>query len=319
MSDILLPAFLERLETRYNRSDYLFSDPIEFVHRYKDSSWDQEGVALISSALAYGNVKQIKKSVSDLLNRMNRISTSPADFVRKLSDPSFSLLARKTFRGWVHRFNRGDDLVELLKLLNGSWRQYGSLGAHFLTHLEPESPSIENALNRLLSDWKAALPKAVRQRPSMKFLLSSPDAGSTCKRWCMFLRWMGRKDSVDTGLWVKDDVHNAFQATFPRGRSLQPELLIFPIDTHTGRITRYIGLTRRKSPSWKMAVEVTERLKKFYPHDPVRCDFSLARLGILRFCKKKYDLNVCPGCDLLPVCGFAKGRLRKKARLKEHV
>ena len=46
-----LRPVLEDLYQTYQREEYLYSDPVEFVHRYADP-WDQEGVALFSALLA---------------------------------------------------------------------------------------------------------------------------------------------------------------------------------------------------------------------------------------------------------------------------
>ena len=86
-----------------------------------------------------------------------------------------------------------------------------------------------------------------------------------------------------------------------------------PLDTHTGRISQYIGLTKRKSLNWKAAVEITERLRDCDSEDPVRYDFALARLGILELCQRRFRVEICRDCDLLRVCRFAQKGLSKSA------
>jgi uncharacterized protein (TIGR02757 family) len=122
----------------------------------------------------------------------------------------------------------------------------------------------------------------------------------------MFLRWMGRRDAVDPGLWTEQGA----MAPVVRGRALHASQLIIPLDTHTGRISQYLGLTKRKSLNWRAACEVTERLRLCDPQDPVKYDFALARLGILDLCQKKYRVEVCSTCELLPECRFARKRLK---------
>jgi uncharacterized protein (TIGR02757 family) len=301
-----LGFFLDRLHQNYHRAEYLSSDPLEFVHHYQDP-WDQEAVALIAGLLAYGNVKQIRRSVTDLLGRMERAKGSPRDFVRAATagDPG----ARTALQGFVHRFNRGPDLVLLLELLGRSWTEHGSLGAHFLSHLEPDAQDFSAALNALISDWLRWAGK--RGRGSFRYLLTAPEDGSCCKRWCMFLRWMGRKDGLDPGLWTEG---SKLASTFPQGRALRASQLVLPLDTHTGRISQYLGLTRRKTLNWRAATEITEKLRAFNADDPVRYDFALARLGILDLCTRTYRAEVCERCDLVSHCRFAaRGRSRKQA------
>jgi uncharacterized protein (TIGR02757 family) len=119
----------------------------------------------------------------------------------------------------------------------------------------------------------------------------------------MFLRWMGRRDGLDPGLWSEG---GALAATLPEGRFLRPDQLIIPLDTHTGRISQYLELTRRKSLNWLAAVEVTEALKLCDPADPVRYDFAMSRLGILDLCQKRFRMEICRNCELLQVCKFAR-------------
>jgi hypothetical protein len=118
-------------------------------------------------------------------------------------------------------------------------------------------------------------------------LLADPASGSPCKRWNLYLRWMVRgPDGMDLGLW----------------KSVDPRQLILPLDTHTARISRYLGFTQRTTPTWAMAEEITRSLRGLDPEDPVRYDFSMARLGILNRCSKRSGTCQCQGCVLEGIC-----------------
>lgn len=327
-----LSLFLNNVHKDFHAAKFLYSDPIEFVYRYHDP-WEQEAVALLAALFAYGKVAQIRKSVEDALFRISKIASSPKSFVKNLENPIFRKKAEKVFHGFVHRFNKDSDPVILLDLLNRSWTQHGSLGAHFIGYLNPADPDIGNALSRVIDDWRKWLPPETPK--SFHYLLTSPEDGSCCKRWCMFLRWMGRKDEIDPGLWTREPwgtkenqeiqgtrgtngtqkpkgtyerptETNPLSDLFPMGRSLESWQLIMPLDTHTGRISQYLGLTSRKSLNWKAALEITASLKKVDPIDPTRYDFALSRLGILELCQRSYREDICKKCQLLPVCQFAQ-------------
>jgi uncharacterized protein (TIGR02757 family) len=304
-----LGTFLDQLQSRYHERKFLNSDPLEFVHRYTDP-WDQEAVALLAAVLAYGNVKQIRRSVEDALGRMARVSSGPADYVSRLSDPSWEA-GQHAFHGFVHRFNRGSDLVVLFRLLGRSWAEYGSLGAQFVAGLAPDDEDIGPALDNLITSWRSWLGDERKVSDSFSYLLTAPKDGSCCKRWCMFLRWVGRKDSLDPGLWTET---GALAHTFPPGRFVRPSQLVLPLDTHTGRISQYLRLTQRKSLNWLAAVEVTRTLRKAAPQDPTKYDFALARLGILDLCKKEYRAEICERCELLPACHYAQAKRRRPKR-----
>jgi uncharacterized protein (TIGR02757 family) len=81
----------------------------------------------------------------------------------------------------------------------------------------------------------------------------------------MFLRWMVRRDDagVDFGHW----------------HSIDPALLVCPLDVHSGRVARQLGLLKRKQNDWKAAIELTNALRQFDPSDPVKFDFALFGIG----------------------------------------
>jgi len=296
-----LADFLEPLVARYHRRELLDSDPLEFVTRYSDP-YDQEAVGLISALLAYGNVVQIRRSISSALDRIACLAPNPGNFVRQLAKPGFRAKAELEFSDWVHRFNTGRDLLELLRLLSKSWDSHVSLGGHFVKGLHPSAPDFSEALNSLIHDW-SAWSGGTSATPGMRFFLTAPAAGSCCKRWCMFLRWMGRSDEIDPGLWTRT---GALAGTFPQGRFLKSTQLIIPLDTHVSRISRYLGLTQRKASDWKTALEVTASLRKADLRDPVRYDFALSRLGILDVCTGKASEKICKNCEIRSGCRLSQ-------------
>ncbi len=282
-----LGEFLEETFSRFHQPTYLDSDPIVFVHqglRKKLTALDLECIALISALLAYGNVKQIKASVQSVLDRLIQIDSSPAQAILKSDFPE----KKRILRGWKHRFQTDADLCALLLLIERSWKTFGSLGMQFRQYLEGQT-TIEAPLNAFIHQWKVWANEDSRIKPTagFLFLLNAPVDGSCCKRWCMFLRWMGRKDAIDPGLWSD---------------FLKPSHLIIPLDTHTAAIARALGLLRRQTASWKGAVEVTAALREFDPLDPVRFDFALARLGIVEKCQKKFVPQICPSCEMVQNC-----------------
>ncbi len=287
-------TFLTPLVSRYHRAEYLSSDPLEIVHRFSDPH-DQEVVALLCAVLAYGNVKQIKRSIEDALLRLSRLSKTPASVLHQGVDEE----VRREFKDFVHRFNVGDDLFILFKLVSLSWKKYGSVGAHLIHYLKPEDQNFGEALSRVFDDWKTWQRDFKVQSKTFSYLISSPRDGSCCKRWCLLLRWMGRKDELDLGLWMEG-------SRLLKSGGLRSSQLVMPLDTHTGRISQYINLTERKTLNWLAAVEITDRLREISPEDPTQFDFAMARLGILSLCQTKYRREICAQCELLTVCKFAK-------------
>ncbi|MBI2884323.1 MAG: TIGR02757 family protein [Candidatus Methylomirabilis oxyfera] len=260
-----LKALLDELYCRYSRPAFLSTDPISIPHKYRRPD-DREIAAFVAAALAYGNVKQIHRSAEAALEAMG---DSPARFIRQFDparDPA-------RFRHVVHRFNSGVDLAILCYLLYQAIAAAGSLQAFFLKGYDPAhddiGPALTSFVERMLSlDVSPLYPSDILPaKAGDRFFFPSPAGGSACKRLNLFLRWMVRRgDAIDFGIWTE----------------VSPAKLIVPLDTHVARIARQLGLTTIKQTNWRMAKEVTERLRIFDPEDPVKYDFAICRLGILR-------------------------------------
>jgi len=275
---------LERLYSTFDLK-YLSPDPLEFVHRFSRQA-DREVVGLLSSSLAYGRVEGIKRSVERVLGVMG---PSPSDFVMAFSPKKHGPL----FSGFVHRFNRGEDISCLLYFIRQMVERCGSVGGFFMKGYDPGERNIKGAL-AAFSAGALSLDSAPvyggKELPSgagVRFFFPSPASGSACKRLNLYLRWMVRRgDSLDFGIW----------------KGVDPAKLVIPLDTHIARISRNIGLTGRATADWKMAEEITDALREFDPADPVKYDFALCRLGILDRCPKRVDPARCERCLLSRIC-----------------
>lgn len=282
----LLKEKLDGLYDAYH-SGYLESDPLKFLHRYSQAE-DIELVGLISSSLAYGRVDRIFKSLEIIFNIMG---DSPSDFVKGF-EPARDA---KAFDGFVHRFNKGEDIACLIWFLRQVREKYGTLGALF-KYLQRHDDVDTGALLASFSNYMLSLDstpfyggKALPKDAGVRYFFPSPKNGSACKRLCLYLRWMVRQDKgLDFGLWD----------------FIPASKLIIPLDTHLARLSQQLGFTKLKSPGWKMALEVTENLKKLDTEDPLRYDFALCRLGILDICPKKKDNDKCRDCGIRDVCSL---------------
>ena len=238
-----------QLYETYNRREFVHPDPLEVLYDYEDLS-DREIVGLIASALAYGGVRQILKSVHSVLDRMD----SPCHFLQQASRQSLI----RTFKDFKHRFTTGEELAVMLWGVKRVIEQHGSLHDCFARGLAPEDDTILPALTTFVQELSSVFDGRPRS------LLPSPVAGSACKRLNLFLRWMVRQDDVDPGGWH----------TVPHSK------LIVPVDIHMHRISLKLGLTTRKQANLRTACEITAAFKAVDPDDPVRYDFCLTRFGI---------------------------------------
>jgi uncharacterized protein (TIGR02757 family) len=261
--DGVLKDALDRLYVSFNYPDSA-RDPIQIVCRYPRPD-DREIVAFLASGLAFGRVGSVMASVE---NVCAAIGQSPAAFVRSF-DPAKDATE---LRAIVHRWTRGEDLVGLIWTLRQLIEQDGSLERSFALGLDPAAPDVEQALEAFAQkaravDLRPAYGRRPR-RPGAHYFFSRPSTGSACKRLNLFLRWMVRKDAIDPGGWT----------------SVPARQLVVPLDTHTIRVGKCLRLTRRVSPGWKMASEITAALREFDRDDPVRYDFALCHLSMMGAC-----------------------------------
>ncbi|MDX9974548.1 MAG: TIGR02757 family protein [FCB group bacterium] len=238
---------LEALRERYNRRAYVCPDPLQFLYEYDDPA-DREVVGILASSLAFGNVTQILKSVTAVLEHL----ASPADDVRALRRETL----RRRLRGFKHRYVTGEELADTLYGAGQVMKRYGSLGNCFTARIEQGDATVLPAMVKFVSELR-------RESGTRSYLVPSPEDGSACKRLNLYLRWMVRRDDVDPGGW-----------------DVPASMLVVPLDTHLHRLARALGLTRRRSADLKAALEVTEAFRTMTPEDPVRYDFALTRLGI---------------------------------------
>ena len=243
----------ERLEALYrlwNRREFVHPDPLEFLYDYEEVC-DREVAAFVASALAYGRVAQILRSVSTVLKGMG---PAPSRFLQASSRESLL----EAFSDFKHRFTKGVELAATLWGIKGGMERYGSLGACFTAHMDPRDDTILPALCAFVEEL------ARLSEGEGGVLLASPSGASACKKLHLFLRWMVRHDEVDPGGW--DEVARS--------------KLVVPLDIHMHRVGRALNMTRRSQADLRAALEITAAFRMIAPEDPVRYDFVLTRPGI---------------------------------------
>lgn len=271
----LLP-FLENVASQIDAADRLQNDPLGIVRSFELAE-DREFVALVASSLAYGQVGVMRRAIQNVLMPLGEFPSATVE----TADPGDLLGA---LDGWLYRMTRAEDVVDLWVAIRGVRRDFGSLEAAYLAqdgdHLQRMAGWV-NALRQ--RRWR---PEAHR---GFLYLLPDPALGGATKRLHLFFRWVVRHDDgVDLGLWPHVD----------------PAVLMMPIDTHTARLCRYLGLTDRKSNDRKAVEDIAASLRKMDASDPMRFDFALCHLGISKSCIHRRSELHCPFCPIQGVCAL---------------
>ncbi len=251
MNKSQLKSYLDQLVIRFEQPAFIESDPISVPHLYTKNQ-DIEIAGLFASVFAWGQRITIINKSKELMHRMDN---APYEFILRHTESD--LLKLNSF---VHRTFQSDDLLYFIAFLQYHYSAHPSLESAFV--LNGKFGSVEESLN-YFNSYFFSLPFAPLRT---KKHISQPISGSTCKRLCMYLRWMVRsaKNGVDFGIWNNIPVKD----------------LKIPLDVHVHRVAVSLGLLTGDQKNWKTVLELTDQLKNFDPLDPVKYDFALFNLGV---------------------------------------
>lgn len=241
--------FLDEKEAQYNHPRFIPTDPISIPHLFSGKE-DREIAGFLSATLAWGQRPVILQNMHKLLRWMDY---APHDFIRHHSPSD-----REAMQTFVHRTFQYQDLDFFLRALQDIYQNRGGLEAVFCP---PGVASVQEAIMHFRKCFFSTV-----HLPRSEKHVANPEKGSSAKRLNMFLRWMVRKDQkgVDFGIW----------------EGLTPAQLSCPLDVHSGRVARELGLLKRGQNDWKAVEELDSSLRHLDPIDPVRYDFALFGLGV---------------------------------------
>ncbi len=247
-----LYEFLEEKHDLYNRPDFIKADPISIPHLFTKKE-DIEIAGFLAATIAWGQRTTILNNARKLLKWMDM---SPHDFIL-----NHTVKDLKPFESFVHRTFNGTDCVYFITSLRNIYVNHGGIGGIITNHTKPT----DNNLEKAIIAFRNTFFELEFQSRTMKHV-SNPADNSAAKRLNMYMRWMIRKDKrgVDFGIWD----------------GIKPSQLLCPLDVHSGRVARSLGLLKRKQDDWKSVLDLTENLKRFDAVDPVKYDFSLFGLGV---------------------------------------
>lgn len=246
-----LKRFLDAKVVHYNNVSFIKNDPISIPHQFSKKE-DIEIAGFLTALISWGRRNLIIKSATKLMDLMDQ---SPFDFVMNAGEKEL-----RQINGCIYRTFNSDDLLFLIYGLRHLYQAAGGL----------EQVAV-NGFNKAgkIKDSIAEIRALLLQTPHLmrsEKHLANPESGSAAKRINMFLRWMVREDKsgVDFGIW----------------KSIPQSKLMCPLDVHSGRIARKLGLLSRKQNDWKATEELTLNLSLLDANDPVKYDFALFGIGV---------------------------------------
>lgn len=237
----LMKITKEVLERSYRETfcveRFLEVDPCGIVYElmeHTDNRLDIELGALFVAMISWGNRKAIRGAARRMLGE--EMNWRPGTFIMSGAYRESYLNAKNNC---VYRTLNRDMFIEVCDNIQCALASSGcSTLEEFFT-----GRSIERIIGEL-----AAWLKPVRL---------GTFGTSACKRICMYLRWMIRRESPDLGLW----------------RSHSQSDLYAVMDVHVCRLTE--ELTGMHQASWKSCCRLTEIFRSWDADDPLKYDVAL--------------------------------------------
>ena len=242
--------FLDEKVDLYNRVSFITTDPVSIPHRFSKKE-DIEIAGFLSATIAWGQRPTIIRNALHLLQQMD---DAPHDFIQHAGTREL-----KRLDGFVHRTFNGTDARCFVLALRHIYKKHGGPETAFQTGLK------QGNMHEAISYFRRCFFETTHPQRTEKHV-SDPAQGSAAKRIHMYLRWMVRKDKrgVDFGLW----------------KTISPALLCCPLDVHSARVARKLGLLQRTQNDRKAVEELTANLRLLDARDPVKYDFALFGLGV---------------------------------------
>ena len=245
-----IKEFLDYKSEKYNNPSFIQEDPIQIPHLFQKKE-DIEISGFLTATIAWGNRKSIIKSSKKIVEFFDN---KPYDFIMNHNDSDL-----KKLESFKHRTFNGYDLIQFVKSIKNIYSNHNGLESVFANNI------LRERMDNSIHEFKKKFFEIDHLKRTKKHI-SDPFNGSAAKRINMFLRWMVRNDNkgVDFGIWKK----------------IKPKYLSCPLDIHSGRIARKIGILKRKQNDHKAVIELDSFLRTLDVNDPVKYDYALFGIGV---------------------------------------
>ncbi len=234
-----MKAILDKAYCRFDTDNFKRVDPCGTVYQLMEHTDDQLDIelgALLVAMISWGSRKVIVPTALHMLR--DEMKWHPADFIMNGKYEDSYQNARNNC---VYRTLNVPTFRAVCRNLREALNGYATM---------------EQRLSGLTV--KEAIAEICKWLEPAK--VGSMDK-SACKRVCMFVRWMVRKESPDFGLW----------------KSRSQTDLYAVMDVHVCRQTQC--MLKNKRPTWKACEELTSIFRSWDTDDPLKYDIALMTLA----------------------------------------
>ena len=237
----MLRGYADKYETR----DFIVGDPSWYMHQV-EGNLNRESMAFLASVFSFGSREQFMPKIASLLE------WSRGDIDNWLRSGEFRQRFRPDDTHCFYRLYTYGSTARFLEAYSRLLNSHGSLCEYVHANASAGIEAVAS-ICKYFGDCGAGaiVPK---------------DTTSSCKRVCMFMRWMVRDNSpVDLGLW----------SSF-----IDKRTLIMPMDTHVVTQSVRLGLLTSRTASMSAARRLTMAMSTVFPDDPLKGDFALFGYGV---------------------------------------
>jgi uncharacterized protein (TIGR02757 family) len=245
MDQFIIQSLKEYAE-RYETETFLFEDPSIFMHKVQGER-NQELIGFIAAGLSYGRRDLFFPKIQYIIDCSHGDVEKwilSNDFCKDIPDKN----------NCYYRLYTNKIINTLIRRIKSLLEEYGSLRQFAISNTKDNNAlTLIEAFTKYFNNNEVShvIPKNTK---------------SSCKRLCMFLRWMVRNSSpVDLGLW--SDI-------------VDKRTLIMPMDVHVIQEAVRLGLMTGKSANMKSAQKLTNIMLDIFPEDPLKGDFALFGYGV---------------------------------------
>ena len=233
------------LQENFSKEAFLEVDPCGLVYelmRHTDRQLDVELGALLVAMITWGNRKAIRKAAHHML--CDEMDWHPAEFILEERYENSYLEAKN---GCVYRTLNRDKFILVCRNI----REALSHNVQEHRDLTMEQLFTGKTIEETIAEICRWLAPAKLGKAGV----------SACKRICMFLRWMIRREEPDLGLWRKMDQRKLYAV----------------MDVHVCQLTA--SILSRKQADWKTCTELTEIFRSWSEDDPLKYDIALMTIA----------------------------------------
>ncbi len=249
--------YLENLIKKYNKKYYIKTDPVKYVYYYTNKL-DKEFIAFIVALFSYGNIRAMFKFLNSLITFLGKF---PVETILNFNNK------KKLY--FYYRFQNSKDIEIIFYILKEFLYTNRNKNFVFIDYFIKNQNIKENNIYSFIDNFLEILLQIIPKKfltNGIKHYFSLSPGKTVAKRYCLFFRWMVRKQFPDFGIY----------------HFIQPSQLIYPVDTHILNFSYKTKIINSKNLSRKTAIEITNYFKTLNPEDPLVYDFFLTRELMLK-------------------------------------